>query len=793
MPKKITEETLEQEIAKYLQEELPGSFTTQEQISGSRGKVDIFWRTKDFSIVIEGKVSSQTGLIYDAVKQAREYQDQTDADGIIVLVYPPLIRQFEAEQVEVRNLALNTPLTTQWVDTPFIKDLGEKATLAELVSKIKKHLEKPDATPAIAMVVRMLADSVRALCQVLKRQQGISEKVAEEVVGNFRLFSALADAQGKEDSETMEKVRSVAADLACYILTNQILLHRLLTKPLNLTPLSRVKSLEELAAAFEEIRRIDYRAIYNIAVAAKFPEETLSVVNEVIREINKVEPERVPHDLLGRVFHELLPFETRKQLGAFYTKPVAAEILAQIGIQKDAYSVLDPACGSGTLLVAAYRRLRKLHPELTHRKLVEELITGVDLMPFAAHMTALNLTLQSIEETTDRTRVGLYNSLQLSRTSRVPVIGRTGLLDFELYIEGVGPDITSESLPFEMPDSVDVVIMNPPFTRRERVKGTMHGNYGGVFTQHQNYWAYFLPLADSLLRTNGLIAAVLPRDVIRGDWSTAVRKWLFETAGYSLLYVVKSMREVAFSENAAFRDYLLVFKKGRADACAVVYLKRSLSNMDTSSASKIGAQIANVPENFSVDTEDYAVDWLQQELVLKNSADLWPLVAFVNPSNAKSLNALYSRVLQSHPDLCKLADVTEMMEKKLRRGIEPKPTGMYEKTFIVRAITDKRIARSRLALANESSKSISAILDVSGKTLRLARSNVVKGLKTHSYLPRINVTADCDYLIVNASPRYKEIEKAIGGEPVDFSYIQRAASTHKCNLVVVRCTIRIHW
>ena len=49
-----------------------------------------------------------------------------------------------------------------------------------------------------------------------------------------------------------------------------------------------------------------------------------------------------------------------------------------------------------------------------HKNFVENEISGLDIMPFAAHLTAVNLSSQSIESTTDKLRVGVMDSLSLS-------------------------------------------------------------------------------------------------------------------------------------------------------------------------------------------------------------------------------------------------------------------------------------------------------------------------------------------------------------------------------------------
>jgi 23S rRNA G2445 N2-methylase RlmL len=112
---------------------------------------------------------------------------------------------------------------------------------------------------------------------------------------------------------------------------------------------------------------------------------------------------------LLRFFHDLIPFEVRKILAAFYTHPVAAEILADLTVGSWDEIVLDPACGSGTLLVSAYKRKMSLYQKLhgfkdldaIHKKFLENDLTGIDIMPFAAHITTLNLATQDIEQETN--------------------------------------------------------------------------------------------------------------------------------------------------------------------------------------------------------------------------------------------------------------------------------------------------------------------------------------------------------------------------------------------------------
>jgi predicted RNA methylase len=96
----------------------------------------------------------------------------------------------------------------------------------------------------------------------------------------------------------------------------------------------------------------------------------------------------------------------RLRLGIFYTPPeLARQIALHVpfeAIPPDERVVLDPACGSGTLLLAAYDRLQALAPaawdlQETHNYLVSHL-TGYDMDQFAVEIAKLSLLLHALPE-----------------------------------------------------------------------------------------------------------------------------------------------------------------------------------------------------------------------------------------------------------------------------------------------------------------------------------------------------------------------------------------------------------
>ncbi|MEU8208653.1 N-6 DNA methylase [Micromonospora sp. NPDC049044] len=95
---------------------------------------------------------------------------------------------------------------------------------------------------------------------------------------------------------------------------------------------------------------------------------------------------------------------TRRQLGTHYTPPgLSRRMLAELPVElipPGDRSVLDPTCGSGSLLLAAHDRLRSLQPTewnlaQSHRDLAEHL-RGFDTDAFAVEIARLSLLLHAM-------------------------------------------------------------------------------------------------------------------------------------------------------------------------------------------------------------------------------------------------------------------------------------------------------------------------------------------------------------------------------------------------------------
>lgn len=119
-------------------------------------------------------------------------------------------------------------------------------------------------------------------------------------------------------------------------------------------------------------------------------------IREIARRLSEFEPAtsvinpETTRDLLKKLYQYLVPQEVRHKLGEYYTPDWLAELLLnEVGYKGDSYKrFLDPACGSGTFLVLAIRRIREHSKKQRERPLetakrILSHVWGFDLNPLA--------------------------------------------------------------------------------------------------------------------------------------------------------------------------------------------------------------------------------------------------------------------------------------------------------------------------------------------------------------------------------------------------------------------------
>lgn len=781
-----TEATVKQELAPIIAKALNFEYTTETSIDmGNRQQTDVIYNIGDELIILELKVGSHRKLL-EGIEQAEGYRASLNASGTITIVYPEEIRTRVETSRDVRKLIYDTPLEAL-VLVPFQRKYYNQVYLKPFVESLRTAYHKPQHTD-LETLLGVLRECVQDI-SFLTRNKEVRSDISRSVVAQISLFSALSGPEKKLEPEALE---DATADLASYIIVNQILLYFLLSRTLNLPKMSDIDSLHDLARRFELITEVDYHAVYEVDVLSHLKGNSIGPLNRIITAFRSLKPESVPYDLLGRMFHEFLPLKTRKLFATFYTKPIAAEMLADLAIDSTPSNVLEPAAGSGTILVATYRALKR-KTGLDHNSVIRRLY-AIDVMPFATHLAALNLTLQDLEARTESVNVGLGNSLDLHPSARFPTQTKLFGRNFRRV---TAQEQLDEDL--KLPPAIDLIIMNPPFTDSRRYVRGMLGTRDKAFAEMQNYWAYFLQLSNELLSVNGKIAAVLPRLFFSGSKSREVRDWIFGTMGYSLTHVVRTTREFAFSEAASFRDFLVILQRttdsGNAPPCRVIYLNRAIDSYPLEDVQSIVKDMKLVPVGRSVvKTTDFSAFEVSQKFIKDNRGDLWPLVGFENPEDSFIIgNFLDKARRNSQNSLVSLVDFLKVKRELGRRlnlgdaiprGFEPKPAGMYSMTFISRKRKERPDQPDTLTLSSENSHELN--VEIKRQLLKIPKSHVNPAIYSASYLRSFLITAEnCDYIIAKQG-RFSDLLSNLGGNRIDYNYLSKGIEKCGSHILVTK-------
>ena len=320
-------------------------------------------------------------------------------------------------------------------------------------------------------------------------------------------------------------------------------------------------------------------------------------------------PAAVGHDLAGQVFNRLVA--DRKFLAAYYTSIPAATLLAGLALDPKRWPeidwsnvdhirdlvVVDPACGTGTLLMAAYQRIVKNNRDSAdhrdraesadlHQVLVENVVHGADVVDSAIHMTASTLAAMMPEARFDSMNVHVF---PLGVEEGKARIGSLEWLDSQsalpLYsgaaqrITGQGT-ISVEAVPRPR---ADLVIANPPFRRHnsntgedgaksrvfghagfdepklgerlsEVLKPTPGNQSGGLATA-------FTVLADKIIAGTGRLAFVLPATFLSGTNWRGIRRELANRYDVEYVVSVHDPSTPSLSFDTSIAECLIVARK----------------------------------------------------------------------------------------------------------------------------------------------------------------------------------------------------------------------------------------
>ena len=482
---------------------------------------------------------------------------------------------------------------------------------------------------------------------------------------------------------------------------------------------------DEVASAYREawggILAVDYKPVFETgrtALAAipanpdtgqaiKFLAQTVARISERVSGLR--------HDLLGRVFHRVL--DTARYDGSFYTSTAAAVLLATLAIRETnvdwgdpnaiaALRICDPACGTGTLLMASGERIRDLQntsaqlstddEEALGLILVEDVLWGFDINLSATHMAASTLGMLSPKTQFDsinihQTKMGVFDG--------VPCLGSIDFLTGQARLRtwpSVTQQVETEDEMAELPSPMDLVIMNPPFTRdslrydqfsrddelaiKKREKEILGGQQrllaplyaeGGasdvlvgeeavrLAARLHSSGGAFAVLGERMVKPEaGTLALVMPTVVPTAPGNYELRRYLSHRFHIDTIVSSHDPDRISFSENTSIGEILLICRRWKEDEpkppTRVINLARTpatpVDALDTA------ARIEQASEPDAPLPMDFTLQFVDAERIEKGD---WSVVNFLSPFLVEAYRKLteHGAGAYSTVPMKKLADV----------------------------------------------------------------------------------------------------------------------------------------
>ncbi|MDG6921408.1 MAG: SAM-dependent DNA methyltransferase [Nitrososphaerota archaeon] len=731
---------------------------------------------------LEAELGPEAKLL-DGLLQAQDYVKTLGGLGGFAVLFPEELRKpmplrvFEKVLPKAKLLAIAT-----FAERDARLPAKIEGTLEEVSNWITRQVLEPAEMPLAPdtdLTIKTLRDAVDYLQLGMAR---VGQDQLELVFGGKSVFENILEFRTR--AYPIAEMRKGAT----YLLVNQILFYHVLskTKPQSYEELDpdRLATPDQLRAYFEVVLKDDYTPVFGFNITRAMKEDMVDVLKKVVQAVKILRPEKFQVDLLGKIFHDLIPYDTRKVVAAFYTNNEASELIARLAIDDPNATVMDPACGSGTLLVASYHRKRELLERegkefgpADHKRFLQDQITGIDIMPFAAHLAVVHLSLQSYFYHTDRVRVAVWDSTQLKPGIEIPAITRElreveKQSPLEAFAEGkeykprreayitkgviTAEAIGGEKLPLE---KVDLAIMNPPFTRQERLPTDYKrlldarlADYGSALHGQIGLYGYFIALGHRFVKDGGRVALVLPATMLRIKSAESIRRFLAER--FRIEYIITSWQKLAFSEGAWFRDIVLVAKKEPVQAvdregmfCHIVTLKKPLESVEY--AVSLGEEIVNhkghdrngvhssddiyCREISHSDLYEYVSNWFYYVSVFDPKVEVW-----------------WERFRHtSENNLERLSKSLLRRSGKIIRGIETKQDGYVtvQSAFIMRREASQRAGFSWTT--TREGRAITARNVETTKEVTVEKQSLLPALRSSSNLTRPAILdEDLDYVMV---------------------------------------------
>lgn len=623
MPKGRKEDTLTVYLIQELK--LQGlAADTQVRLRGKgKGWADALVKVRNQPVIIEAKHGQENQDRENALADCRKRLENGHCTAAIAVCYPPGIADQRAFLQATLNYAI---LDANNLNPPWLA-----GTARELGNAIKMAPAQLGNADLAANELRGELDKVLANLSPAQKES-LAQALDLPPTPQPKRDSLKAEQYAQRLAHWETAKYDTAAIRGCLVIASAMMFHARLDSylksedkpvydarepeptpyqgPWPPTPLSHCKDAADIVAAltrtWDLILALDYKPVFQTAIAGlKAPADDrnwrdgLRLIADAAGNLAS-DLAGGGQDVMGRIFHRVL--DTAPYDGSYYTGTAGATLLATLAIRPEdrdwndrdaiaAMNVTDPACGTGTLPIAAATRIRELaagvDPERLSAILVEKVLHLYDINLTATHMAATTLGLMS--PTTQ------FGSMNVHRTRLGPPVIEEGkpvlpaqvgslewleskpmLVKWPEYKASEQIETQLEKAPRLAP--ADLFIMNPPFTRgdlrfdqfrpeeEKSIKNREAQLLKDTLAHRSNAAGGFIQLGIiNTERKGGRVATVLPLVGAQNESGLAARKDLGDKMHVEYVIALKDPEGMAFSENTDIGEMLVVARHWQKD------------------------------------------------------------------------------------------------------------------------------------------------------------------------------------------------------------------------------------
>jgi N-6 DNA Methylase/TaqI-like C-terminal specificity domain len=240
---------------------------------------------------------------------------------------------------------------------------------------------------------------------------------------------------------------------------------------------------------------------------------------------------------LGEIYEQILSHSpTEKKTGGSYYTPgqlVDFAIENTVKVWADGLpTILDPACGGGFFLLAAYEELLNRQGALTYgdrEQILLDCIHGVDINPQAVIVTQLSLLIKLLEQPrSERPLPNLSHNIRCGNAV-ISEDFKDGSQSHSLDWQKTFPNILKSG-------GFDIIIGNPPYIDSEWMTKYLPSwrqyctQYYQSATGNWDLFCIFIEKSLTLCRPNGFISLVVPNKLASAHYAAAARSLLTTTS-----------------------------------------------------------------------------------------------------------------------------------------------------------------------------------------------------------------------------------------------------------------------